>query len=81
MTTLQGPAAAGELLHVRTMRRLHELIAALDRRASSGERVGEKGVVLAAATLRREALDRLAELERHANEASPAADAPLRPQP
>jgi hypothetical protein len=81
MTTLQAPAAAGELRHVRTMRRLHELIAALDRRASTGERVGEVGVVLAAAALRREALDRLAELERQADEASPAADVPLRPEP
>jgi hypothetical protein len=81
MTTSPGPAPTGELVHERTMRRLHELIAALDRRVSNEERVGEISVVRAAAALRIQALNRLIELERNACDASPATDMPLRAEP
>jgi hypothetical protein len=48
----------------RIVRELHELIAALDRRAPRVERVGEIAIARAAAELKIEALKRIAELER-----------------
>jgi hypothetical protein len=47
----------------RVLRRLHELIAALDRRVPRIERVGEVAIARDAATLRKKALDRIAQLE------------------
>ncbi len=46
---------------------LRELIAALDLRVPRPERVGEPGIASAAQALRREALKRIAELERSAD--------------
>lgn len=48
----------------RTVRELHELIAALDRRVPRVERVGEIAIARAAGELKIEALKRIAELER-----------------
>jgi hypothetical protein len=47
----------------RTLRRLRELIAALDRRVPHIERVGEIAIARDAATLKKKALDRIAQLE------------------
>jgi len=48
---------------MRALRRLRELIAALDRRVPHIERVGEIAIAQDAATLRKQAMDRMAELE------------------
>jgi hypothetical protein len=45
------------------LRHLRELIAALDRRVRHIERIGETVIARDAATLRKKALDRIAELE------------------
>ena len=45
------------------LRHLRELIAALDRRVQHIERIGETAIARDAATLRKKALDRIAELE------------------
>jgi hypothetical protein len=55
---------SGETARKRTVRELHELIAALDRRMPQVERVGEISIARAAAALRAEALKRIEELER-----------------
>ena len=55
-----------EFDRARTVRELHELIAALDRRVPRVERVGEIAIARAAADLKREALKRIEELERQA---------------
>jgi hypothetical protein len=47
----------------RTLRELYELVAALDRRVPHVERVGEVAIARAAATLRSEAVGRIAEIE------------------
>jgi len=47
----------------RALRRLNELIAALDRRVPRIERVGEIAIARDAAKLRKKALDRIAQLE------------------
>lgn len=47
-----------------TVRRLQELIAALDRRVPQVERAGEAAIARAAAALRAEAVKRIRELER-----------------
>lgn len=47
----------------RTLRSLHELIAALDRRVPRMERSGEASIAAAAAALRAEATARIAALE------------------
>ncbi|HXW03837.1 MAG TPA: hypothetical protein VD833_01290 [Vicinamibacterales bacterium] len=49
------------------MRKLHELIAALDRRVPQVERMGEVAIAKAAAALRTEALKRIDALEREAD--------------
>jgi len=54
---------SGETRHAETIRELHELIAALDRRVPHVERVGEVSIARAAAALRVEALKRIHELE------------------
>ena len=46
----------------KTMRRLHELIAALDRRVPHVERAGETSIARAAAALKAEAMRRIQEL-------------------
>jgi len=46
-----------------TIRELHELIAALDRRVPQVERVGEIAIARVAAALKLEALKRIEELE------------------
>jgi hypothetical protein len=51
----------------RIVRELQELIAALDRRVPQVERVGELAIARSAATLRDEALRRIATLEREAD--------------
>jgi hypothetical protein len=48
----------------RTLRELHELIAALDRRVPQIERAGEVAIARASAELRAAALRRVEELER-----------------
>ena len=45
------------------LRDLRELVAALDRRVPQVERAGEVGIARAAAALRSEAMDRIAEIE------------------
>jgi hypothetical protein len=54
---------AGEADRTRTLRLLRELIAALDRRVPHIERIGEIAIARDAAKLRKEALDRIAQLE------------------
>jgi hypothetical protein len=48
----------------RTLRELHELIAALDRRVPRIERVGEVAIAHASAELRRATVGRIEEIER-----------------
>ncbi len=50
----------------RTIRELYELIAALDRRVPQVQRAGEASIAHAAAGLRVQALQRIADLEREA---------------
>jgi len=47
----------------RTLRHLHELIAALDRRVPHVERMGERAIAREGLALRDKALQRIAELE------------------
>lgn len=47
-----------------TLRHLHELIAALDRRVPRVERAGEVAIARDAAALRKKAVQRIAQLER-----------------
>lgn len=54
---------ADEADRTRALRHLRELIAALDRRLPHIERLGESAIVRDAATLRKKALDRIAQLE------------------
>lgn len=58
------PGTRAEMSRARTVRELHELIAALDRRVPQVQRVGEIAIARAAAELRAEALRRIEELER-----------------
>jgi hypothetical protein len=60
----------------RTIRELHELIAALERRVPHVERVGEIAIARAAAALKSEALRRIEELERGARREAEVSDAP-----
>ena len=53
-----------ESSRAKTVRELHELVAALDRRVPQVERVGEVAIAQAAAALKAEALKRIEELER-----------------
>jgi phage shock protein A len=59
------PTAARKRI-TRTIRHLHELIAALDRRAPQAERSGEASIARAAAALRAETMKRIADLEQEA---------------
>ena len=62
--TIRGTAARTRA--TRTIRHLHELIAALDRRVPQVERSGEASIARTAAALRADALKRIANLEREA---------------
>jgi len=59
-------ARGAETTRTRTVRELHELIEALDRRLPQVQRAGETSIARAAAALRAEALRRIEELERDA---------------
>jgi hypothetical protein len=61
-------------VRMRTVRHLHDLIAALDRRVPQVERVGEASIAQAAAALRREAVKRIEELEGEESTQTPARD-------
>ena len=63
MTKRTTPAAADHARTTRTLRDLHELIAALDRRVPRVERSGEASIARAAIKLRDEARKRVADLE------------------
>jgi len=64
MTTPETTIA--QSTRAQTVRELHELIAALDRRVPHVERLGETSIAQAAAALKSEALKRIQELEREA---------------
>ena len=55
--------APPDLTSEQVIKNLRELITALDRRVPRLERTGEAGIARNAAALRREALERIAELE------------------
>lgn len=57
---------SGEGARARAVRKLHELIAALDRRVPQVERLGEVSIARAAAELRAEAVKRIEELKHDA---------------
>jgi chorismate mutase len=61
MAMKQDGAAA---TRARALRSLRELVAALDRRVPHVERVGEVKIAREAASLRKEALKRIADLEK-----------------
>jgi hypothetical protein len=63
-TTQETEARTQRTQRSRTIRELSELIAALDRRVPRVERSGEASIARAAARLKREAIDRIADLER-----------------
>jgi len=71
MTTYSGLQI--ESVHV--LRQLRELIAALDRRVPQLERLGEHAIANDAAALRKEALERIATLERSLSAEPPASTA------
>jgi hypothetical protein len=58
---MRGPTAIE--IKERALRRLHELVAALDRRVAQVERAGEAEVTRDAAALREKALKRISEIE------------------
>lgn len=58
-----GDRKTAEADRTEALRHLRELIAALDRRVRHIERIGETAIARDAATLRKKALDRIAELE------------------
>jgi len=58
--------ARRETTRERTLRELHQLIAALDRRVPRIERAGELAIAKASAELRAAAVQRIEELEREA---------------
>lgn len=61
--TAAGDKKDGEIDQKEQIRRLRELIAALERRVPRLEREGEVHIAYEAAALKRKALDRIAELE------------------
>jgi hypothetical protein len=74
-TTIDRMTGRTETVHRRTVRRLHELIAALDRRVPQVQRSGELSIAKAAAALRDEALTRIDELESEEAATADPADA------
>jgi hypothetical protein len=67
---MTNEATPAETRHAKTIRRLRELIMALDRRVPQVERVGEVEIARAATGLRVEALRRIEELEREVEPAT-----------
>lgn len=63
VSTVMENGASGGKTRLRAVRKLHELIAALDSRLPQVLRVGEMSIAHAAAELRSEALKRIQELE------------------
>jgi hypothetical protein len=61
--TMTEPPTPAQTQRGQTVRELHELVAALDRRVPHIERAGEVSIACAAAALRVEALQRIQELE------------------
>jgi hypothetical protein len=70
-----GYPTRSETLRERTIRELHELIDALDRRVPQVQRVGEVAIARAATALRIAALKRIDELEREKTDGAAQADA------
>ena len=68
--TMRRDMRSAESALTQTIRELHELIAALDRRVPQVERAGEVSIARAAAALKAEALRRITELEHDAAPAS-----------
>jgi hypothetical protein len=66
---------AEQSARAQTIRELHELVAALDRRVPQVRRVGEISIARAAAALRAAALSRIEELERSSAPTPPSSDA------
>jgi hypothetical protein len=63
--------APPDLTSEQVIKNLRELITAIDRRVPRLERTGEVGIARNAAALRREALERIAELESQARDGRP----------
>ena len=61
--TLSTPGPDADSIRKRVIARLRELISALVRRQPQIERAGEQRIARESATLKREAQDRIAELE------------------
>jgi hypothetical protein len=61
--TMREGTADRTAARTRTIRELNELVAALDRRVPHVERSGEAAIARAAAALRAEAVQRIADLE------------------
>jgi hypothetical protein len=64
--TVMESTAGGRSVRTRTIGELYELIAALDRRVPQVHRAGEASIAHAAAALRSQAVQRIADLEREA---------------
>lgn len=64
-----------ETARMRSIRKLHEFIAALDRRVPQIERAGEIAIAQAAEALRIDAVRRIEELEREATQELLSVDA------
>lgn len=64
VTPMIDRTRGAETTRTRTVRELHELIEALDRRLPQVQRAGETSIARAAAALKAEALRRIEELER-----------------
>jgi hypothetical protein len=68
---MKQPTTPAQRHRAQTVRELHELVAALDRRVPHVERAGELSIARAAAALKAEALLRIEALEREAVPAMP----------
>lgn len=66
VAAMTGPRAGGETTRADTIRALHELVEALDRRLPQVDHVGEVSIARDAAALRAVASKRVEELEREA---------------
>jgi hypothetical protein len=62
---MSDKTTAGRAERTRALRRLRELITALDLRVPHIERAGETAIARDAAALRKQALTRIAQLEKH----------------
>jgi hypothetical protein len=63
-TSMAAKNTASSDTRAQALRHLRELVAALDRRVPHVERAGEAQIARDAATLRKQAMKRIAELER-----------------